>query len=104
MVDFPTDVKNDCRKKNRVKGCDALFCGFESAGVLINGSLVKEKFIEAFELGVETDYPSSKEALNPLLPKAFEACEPLGMNEETYLFKDLKLLFLFSQLRKSLAA
>lgn len=80
LVDFPGDIFNDCVNKFPGKACEALSCGLESTEALSDGVLVKEKFLEAYELGIETDYASSKEVLIPLLPKAIEACKTLGMS------------------------
>lgn len=78
LVDLPKDVEDECTKKFPNKICEIIICGFDSTGALNDGSLVKEKFFEAYEHGIETNYTSNKDAIKSLLPKAFEACEPLG--------------------------
>lgn len=78
-VALQKDVADDCTQKFPKKRCEILTCVFESTGVLNDGSLVRDKFLEAYEHGIAApQYASNKEALISLLPKAFEACEPLG--------------------------
>lgn len=80
MVEFPEEISKNCREKFPKKICEIFSCGFESTNALNDGTLAKEQFLAAFELGIASKSASNKEILIPLLPKAFEACETLSRN------------------------
>lgn len=73
-----------CQQKFSGKNCELLICAFESIEALEDGSVDKEKFLEAYEHFIDKYDDSNKEILRQLLPKAFDTCQSLGMNAAAF--------------------
>lgn len=54
-------------------------CKFFLYGGLDDGSIVKEKFLEVYKIGIEIEFPSYRDIFNELLPKALKSCKTLGL-------------------------
>lgn len=76
-------------------------CLFESVGALKDGFIVKEKLIQVYEEFIGTDNTSNKEVWKPLLVKAYEACDSLGMTAGDAVSRTLTLMYYLPHLPNS---